>query len=169
LPAQTTPTETTETPAPNVAFTANPTTINARQSVLFKWSTDKLKAVYFYHDGQYGWEHRVPEDGKATEYPPYTMNYHLHVVQRDGSEIDRPILITVNSAPDEAPTIEYLSATPSQIMLGETVSIDWKVSGPVHQAMLYIDDVAVLVNPFRVVWMPQNGRQAYKLVARTRW
>jgi heat shock protein HslJ len=159
----------TQTPVPNVTFTAEPTTITAGQSVLFRWSTDNPKAVYFYHDGQNGWEHPVSEDGQAAEYPPYTMNYHLHVVQRDGSEIDRPILITVNPAPDEAPVIEYLTPTPSQIMLGETVSIDWKVSGPVHQAMLYIDGVAVLdPAPVQGNYMdtPEAaGTRVYKLVA----
>jgi len=159
----------TDTPAPNVAFTADPTTITAGQSVLFRWDTQSAKYVYFYHDGQKWSEHPVEDDGKATEYPPYTMNYNLHVVHKDGSIVDRTILITVNPAPDKAPVIEYLSATPSQIMLGETVSIDWKVSGQVHQAMLYIDDVAVLdPAPVQGNYMdtPQvAGTRVYKLVA----
>ena len=97
------------------------------------------------------------------------MNYNLHVVHKDGSIVDRTILITVNPAPDEAPIIEYLSATPSQIFLGETVSIDWKVSGPIHQAMLYIDDVAVLdPAPVQGNYMDTPGTagtRVYKLVA----
>jgi ABC-type amino acid transport substrate-binding protein len=159
----------TQTPAPNINFTANPTTISEGQTVIFQWSTDNAKAVYFYHDGQNWSEHPVPEDGQAAEYPPNTMNYHLHVIQQDGSEIDRPILITVNPAPDEAPVIEYLTPTPSQIMLGESVSIDWKVSGPVHQAILYIDDVAVLdPAPVQGNYMdtPEaTGTRVYKLIA----
>ncbi len=159
----------TQTPMPNIDFTAEPTTITKGQTVLFNWSTNNVVGVYFYHDGQNWWEHQVAENGQATEYPPYTMNYHLHVVQYDGSEIDRPILITVNPAPDDAPVIEYLTPTPPEIMLGETISIDWKVSGPVHQVQLWIDDIAMLdPAPVQGNYMhtPQtDGTHVYKLIA----
>jgi polar amino acid transport system substrate-binding protein len=159
----------TQTPAPNISFSARPTTITAGESVLFQWSTDNVKAVYFYHDGQNWWEHQAPEDGQATEYPSYTINYHLHVVQRDGKEVDRVTLITVNAPPDAAPVIEYLTSTPPQITLGESVGIDWKINGPVHQAQLYVDDVAVL-DPAPVQGhyedIPQTtGTHVYKLMA----
>jgi len=139
VPDKATPTPPpTQTPAPNISFEANPTTITAGQEVLFKWSTDNVKAVYFYHDGQNWSDHPVPEDGQAIEYPPYTMNYYLHVIQRNDSVISRNILITVNPAPG-APIIEYLNATPPQVVVGQEVIIDWLVSG---QA----DHVALLVN-----------------------
>jgi hypothetical protein len=97
------------------------------------------------------------------------MNYHLHVVKFDGSEIDRPILITVNPPEDDAPVIEYLTPTPPQIMLGETVNIDWKVTGPVHQVQFLIDDVVVL-DPAPVQGNYQHtpetdGTHVYKLIA----
>jgi hypothetical protein len=125
--------------------------------------------VYFYHDGQNWSEHQVPEDGQATEYPAYTMNYNLHVVQRDGSTIDRTVLITVNPASEGVPVIEYLSATPPEITLGQTVGVDWKVSGGVHQVQLYVDDVVVL-DPAPVQGNypdtpSASGTRVYKLIA----
>ena len=159
----------TSTPVPNINFTADPTTITEGQTVLFKWSTDNVKSVYFYHDGQNWSEHPVEKNGQATEYPPYTMNYHLHVIKNDGSEIDWPILIIVNPAGNDAPVIEYLTPTPSQITLGETVSIDWKVSGPVHTLVFLIDDTAMLdPAPVQGNYMdtPQTeGTHVYKLIA----
>jgi len=159
----------TQTPMPDIDFTAAPTTITKGQTVLFNWSTNNVVGTYFYYDGQNWWEHQVAPNGQATEYPPYTMNYHLHVVQYDGSEVDRSILITVNTPSDDAPVIEYLTSTPPQIMLGETVSIDWEVSGPVHLVQFLIDDIAVL-DPAPVQGNYQHtpqtdGTHVYKLIA----
>ena len=159
----------TPTPEPSIIFKAEPTTITAGEAVQFWWTTENVKTVYFYHDGQNWWEHPVPDNFQATEYPPYTMSYHLHVIKSDDTEIDRPILITVNPAPDDAPYVEYLTPTPAQITLGESVGLDWKISGPVHQAQLYVDGNAVL-DPAPVqghyVDTPQtDGTHIYKLIA----
>jgi len=132
----------TGTPSPNISFTADPNKITAGQSVLFKWKTSNVKAVYFYHDGQNWSNHPVPFVSESTEYPPYTMTYYLRVIKNDGEMVELPATITVNPA-DEAPVIEYLSATPPQIMLGECVNIDWLVTGDVDRVILYIDDTPV--------------------------
>ena len=157
----------TPTAVPNITFTAKPTTITAGQGVLFDWAADNVKAVYLYHDGQNWWEREVEKKGSATDYPSRTMTYHLLVVQNNGTEVDRPILITVYPAPDEAPVIEYLAASPPQIRLGESVSIDWKVGGDVHTAVLFVDNVAVMdpapVQGNYVDTPPSVGERVYKL------
>ncbi len=109
-----------QTPEPNIYFDAQPTTITAGEPVVFTWKTDNVKFVYFYHDGQKWTEQQVAEDGVDTEHPPYSMNYYLHVDQMNGATIERRIWITVNPAPVNAPDIEYISATPPQILLGES-------------------------------------------------
>jgi ABC-type amino acid transport substrate-binding protein len=132
----------TATPASNISYTANPNTITAGQSVLFQWTTNNVKAVYFYHDGQNWADHPAPFVGQATEYPPYTMTYYLRVIKNNNELVELPATITVNPAAG-APVIEYLSATPPQIVLGQCVSIDWSVTGQVDRVILFIDNTPV--------------------------
>jgi ABC-type amino acid transport substrate-binding protein/heat shock protein HslJ len=140
VPNAATPTpKPTQTPVPGISFTANPTTINAGGSTLFKWSTSNVKSVYFYHNGQNWSDHPVSLSGQSTEYPPYSMNYYLRVVQNNNTVTERAILITVNAVPG-APVIENLSATPPQIAIGQCTSIDWSVSGDVTQVTLSVDN-----------------------------
>jgi ABC-type amino acid transport substrate-binding protein/heat shock protein HslJ len=133
----------TQTPDPNFAFTASPTTITDGDPVLFTWDTIKAQYVYFYHDGQKWSEHPVEDDGQSTEYPPYSMNYYLHVHQKDGSVYEQAIWIKVNPRSVNAPNIEYISATPPQIALGLCTRIDWSVKGEVYQVDLLVDDYLV--------------------------
>ena len=55
-----------------------------------------MKAVYFYHDGQNWRIMACAGVGQSTEYPPYTMNYYLRVVQRNDAVVVRTITINVN-------------------------------------------------------------------------
>jgi hypothetical protein len=107
--------------------------------VLFKWKTENVQAVYFYHDGQKWSNHPVPFVSQATEYPPYTMTYYLRVIKNDGEMVELPATITVNPV-EGAPVIEYLSATPPQIRLGQCVSVDWSVTGKVDRVVLLVDN-----------------------------
>jgi ABC-type amino acid transport substrate-binding protein len=132
----------TQTPVPNIQFTAEPTQITAGQVVLFKWAIQNAKAAYFYYDGQNWSEHAAPMVSQATEYPPYTLNYNLRVVKKNDEVVVRTITIDVKQA-DNAPVIEYLSATPPQVMVGECVSIDWSVTGQVDRVILLIDNTPV--------------------------
>jgi heat shock protein HslJ len=72
------------------------------------------------------------------------MNYYLHVDQTNGASIERRIWITVNPAPVNAPDIEYISATPPQILLGESTRIDWSIKGDVTNVKLLVDNNLVL-------------------------
>jgi heat shock protein HslJ len=131
-----------QTPVPNISFTADRTTITSGQPVLFKWAAENVKAVYFYHDGQNWSDHGVPGVGQSTEYPPYTMNYYLRVVQRNDAVVVRTIAINVNAAAN-APVIDYLSASPPQVTVGQCISVDWKVSGQVTRVALLINNSPV--------------------------
>jgi ABC-type amino acid transport substrate-binding protein len=127
-----------QTAVPGINFTANPTTITAGQSVLFQWSVYNVKAVYFYHDGQDWQNHSVAGVGQSTEYPPQTMNYYLRVIMPNDDVQVRTITIYVNPA-SGAPAIDYFSAAPPSIALGQCVTVNWSVSGQVNR-------VTVLVN-----------------------
>jgi heat shock protein HslJ len=131
-----------QTPSPNISFTANPSDIVAGQPVTFQWSTSNVKDVYFYHDGQNWQDHGVAGVGQSTEYPPNTMNYYLRVINRDDSVTVKTRTINVNPAVN-APVIDYFNATPSQVMVGQTVSVDWSVSGQVSRVDLVINNVTV--------------------------
>jgi ABC-type amino acid transport substrate-binding protein/heat shock protein HslJ len=133
-----------QTPEPSIYYEANPTTITAGDPVQFEWKVENAQFVYFYHDGQKWTEQQVAASGKATEYPPYSMNYYLHVDQMNGATIERRIWITVNPAPANAPDIEYISATPPQILLGESTRIDWSIKGDVSNVKLLVDNNLVL-------------------------
>ncbi len=143
VPGAATPTPPpTQTPVPNISFTANPTSITAGQSVLFQWSVQNVQAVYFYHDGQNWQDHGVAGVGQSTEYPPSTMNYYLRVVQRNNSVVVRTITIAVTPVTD-APIIDYLSATPIQILLGQCANVNWSVRGNVTRVVLSINNSPV--------------------------
>jgi hypothetical protein len=140
VPGAPTPTPApTQTPAPGIIFTANPTNITAGQPVLFQWSTSNVKAVYFYHDGQDWQNHGVVGVGQSTEYPPQTMNYYLRVVLPNNEVQVRTITIYVSPAAG-APVIDYLSASPAQILVGQCVNIGWSVSGQVDRVALLINN-----------------------------
>jgi polar amino acid transport system substrate-binding protein len=133
VPSPITPTpRPTQTPSPQVSFTANRTNITAGQSVLFSWSTSNVREVYFYSENQNWWEHGVAGVDSRTEYPPRTMSYFLRVVRRDNTVDQREIRIFVEPAP-EAPRITLFSVQPSgTIVQGECVVINWEVQGNVN-------------------------------------
>jgi hypothetical protein len=146
VPGAPTPTPApTQTPSPNIVFTADPTTITAGQPVLFTWSTSNVKAVYFYHDGQNWEDHGVVGVGQSTEYPPYTINYYLRVINRDDSVTVKTRTITVNQ-PVGAPVINQFYVDPPAITVGQCVNILWQVSGQVTTVSLIINGVAVWPN-----------------------
>jgi ABC-type amino acid transport substrate-binding protein len=143
VPGAATPTPApTQTPVPGIIFTANPTTITAGKSTLFQWSTSNVKAVYFYHDGQDWQSHGVVGVGQSTEYPPQTINYYLRVVLPTNEVQVRTITIYVNPA-SGAPKIDYLSASPASVLVGQCVNVGWSVSGQVDRVTLLINNSPV--------------------------
>jgi len=126
----------TNTPVPQVSFTANRTNITAGQSVLFSWSATNVREVYFFAEGQNWWEHGVAGVDNRTEYPSRTISYFLRVVRRDNTVDQREIRIFVQAAP-EAPRIALFSVQPSgTIELNACVIVNWEVQGNVTQINL---------------------------------
>jgi heat shock protein HslJ len=134
--------EPTQTPVPNIYFEADPTSITEGQAVLFEWATENAKFVYFYHDGQKWSEQEVKKSGQSTEYPLYSMHYYLNVYLNDNTIVERKIYITVKPA-DNSIEFEYITASPPQIILGESTRIDWSIKGKVDQVVLLVDNVVV--------------------------
>ncbi len=121
----------TQTPAPQIEFSADDTSIRAGQPVLFRWNVENVREVYFFREGQNWWEHGVAGQGSRTEYPSRDTSYFLRVVKRDNTVELREIRISVAPAP-QAPQIRQFSVVPEgQIVLGECVQIDWEVRGDV--------------------------------------
>ncbi len=170
VPSAPTPTPApTQTPSPNIVFTANPTTINAGQAVQFAWDVRSAKAVYFYHDGQDWQNHGVPGQGQSTEYPPYTINYYLRVINTDDSVTVKTRTITVNQ-PVGAPVINQFNVDPPAITLGQCVNIVWQVSGQVTEVTLVINTVGVWPNaPLSGSYQdcpPTPGQSIYQITAK---
>jgi polar amino acid transport system substrate-binding protein len=169
VPGAPTPTPApTQTPSPNIVFTADPTSITAGQPVLFTWSTSNVKAVYFYHDGQDWQNHGVPGVGQSTEYPPYTINYYLRVINRDDSVTVKTRTINV-SQPVGAPVINQFYVDPPAIIVGQCVNVLWQVSGQVSQVNLIINGTTVWSNaPVSGSYQdcpPNAGQSIYQLTA----
>ncbi len=143
VPGMPTPTPApTQPPSPGIVFTAEPTNITAGQSVLFKWATENVQAVYFYHDGQDWQNHGVVGVGQSTEYPPQTMNYYLRVILPNNEVQVRTITIYVSPAVG-TPSIEYLSASPASIWVGQCVNVSWSVSSEANRVALLINNSPV--------------------------
>ncbi len=145
VPGVATPTPTpvpTQTPVPGISFTANRTTITAGQSVMFRWSTSNVQAVYFFHDDQDWQKYRVAAVGQSTEYPPETMNYYLRVVLQNNEVQVRTITISVNPVAG-APVINSFSASPASVLANQCVNVSWSVSGQVNRVTLLINNSPV--------------------------
>jgi arginine/lysine/histidine transporter system substrate-binding protein len=137
-------------PSQNVTFTANPTSITAGQPVQFNWNVISAQAVYFYHDGQNWQEHGVAGQGSSTEYPQYTLNYYLRVINTDGSATVNTIQIVVQPGAN-APVINYFAADPSRLQLTvQCTDLEWETTNT--------DRIALKVNG-QLVWdyAPVNG------------
>ena len=128
-------------PVPNIKFNASPLIVNEGGPVYFEWTTENAQYVYFYHDGEKWSEEQVSQAGNSTEYPPSSMFYYLRVISFDGKTSEQPIWITVNSLPDAAPDVEYVSADPKGIVISQCTTIYWSVKGEADNVVLLVDGV----------------------------
>jgi len=126
----------TQTPSPSVKFEADRYEIKAGECVVFTWSAQNVKEVYFYAEGEAWQEHGVAGQGSSTECPPVTTAYYLRVVHTDNTVEVPQIIITVQPAP-AAPQIVRFTVDPAgQITLGQCVQIRWQVDGDVDKVKL---------------------------------
>jgi ABC-type amino acid transport substrate-binding protein/heat shock protein HslJ len=123
----------TSPPSPSISFTVNQTSITAGECVVFSWSVQNVKAVYFYAQGENPQEHGVAGQGSQTECPPQTTIYYLQVVFTDGTTQTQAIQINVAPAPANAPTVGLFIVTPPQVQAGQCVNVQWDVQGQVQR------------------------------------
>lgn len=129
VPGAPTPTAApTPTPVPGISFTANPTTINQGQCTTFNWNVQGVNGVWFFAQGQAWQNNGVPGVSSQQVCPQQTTTYFLRVQFNDGTVQQPQITITVNPAAG-GPVIQRFTADPSQITLGQTVNIQWQVTG----------------------------------------
>ena len=87
----------TVTPAPDIAFTANRTTINAGEKATLSWSVENVAAVYMYPIGDSFENYPTTGQGSREVQPFITTSYELLTFNPDGSSGSSRIEIAVVS------------------------------------------------------------------------
>ncbi len=137
IPSPATPTPAaTQTPSPNMSFTADRTRITVGECVAFAWNVTNANASYFYQQGQEWQSYPVPANGNRVECPPVQATYELRAEKADGSVEVRQIVIYVDPVTD-APHIERFTVDPAEITAGQCVDIRWQLSGDVQMVNIY--------------------------------
>lgn len=138
-----------------VDFSVDRYSIQPGECVTFRWHVEGVKEVYFYAQGERWQDHGVVGVSEQERCPTETTTYYLRIVKTDNSTIGREITIEVQGA--QHPTIQRFTVTPSgQIMLGDSVKIQWQVSGPTESIKLR-DGAKILHNT-----APPSGEQENK-------
>lgn len=111
---------TTPPPAPTAALTATPAMITAGESVALNWtSTDAARCTV--SGGSWSGS---GTSGSDTDSPAVTTTYTLDC-SGDGGSASDSATVTVNQPPAEpAPTVS-LTATPSRVSRGSTITLSW--------------------------------------------
>lgn len=130
----------TQTPSPDINFSADRTNVKAGERVVFTWSVENVKAVYFYAQGEAWQDHGVTGQGSQTVYPQTTTIYELRVLKPDDSVEIRQIRIEVEAVAG-APTIALFTVIPeTQVQVGQCVDITWQVQGNVSQVTILYNE-----------------------------
>lgn len=130
------------TPVPGISFSANPTVISQGQCTTFSWSVQGIQGVWFFPQDQPWQNYGVPGVSSQQACPQQTTTYFLRVQFNDGTVRQQQITITVNPA-ISGPVIERFTADPAQITLGQTVNIQWQVSGGVTRIAILRNGAAI--------------------------
>lgn len=140
----------TQTPSPSIQFTVDRNNILQGECVTFTWNVQNATAVYFYAQGEAWQNNQVPPQGNRVACPPTTTTYFLRVLWPNGTVEERQIAITVRPNVN-APTIAQFVASPSQVTVGQCVTLQWDVQGSVSRV--------TVSNQFRVIWdnAPSRG------------
>ncbi len=129
VPAAATPAP-TQTPAPQISFTASATNIEQGDCVTFTWRVENIQAVWFYPNGADYTKYPTTGSGNSVECPTQTTTYNLRVEKTDGTVDTRQITIYVQQ-PTDKPSVDRFTVTPTAITGGQCVEIKWSVSGDV--------------------------------------
>jgi heat shock protein HslJ len=140
----------TQTPSPQIVFFAEPTQITQGNSSTLNWSTENVREVYLYPQGQSWQGNGVAGSGQRTVYPAQTTSYELRVVKTNGTVEIRTATVFVTPVAN-APVITRFTAEPGEINQNDCVLLTWIVEGSVDTVNLYRDNV--------VIWpgSPTNG------------
>jgi heat shock protein HslJ len=114
----------TATPAAQIAFSADPTTIDQGQCATLTWNVQNVQAVWIYPQGADFT--RFPRAGQGSEVvcPPATTTYEMRVLRRDGGTELRQVTVTVR--PSAEPQISFW-ADRTDLNQGECTWLRWDV------------------------------------------
>jgi polar amino acid transport system substrate-binding protein len=136
VPAQATATPLpTQTPSPNISFTADRTTILQGQCATLSWNVQNVRETYLHAEGEQWQFNPVPPQGTRSVCPQRTTVYNLRVVKFDNTVEVRQVTVFVNPAPN-APVIGQFVANPAQITTGQCVIAQWNVQGEVTRIFI---------------------------------
>ena len=139
------------TPAPTIAFSANPTTIGAGEMSTLVWTTSNATSVTI--DNGIG---AKPFNGSVHVAPTQTTTYTLTATGAGGT---RTATVTITVAPP--PTIVF-TATPGAVLPGVSVTLEWQV----FDATLVVIDPDLGAQPFAgSVTVTPKVTTAYTLTA----
>lgn len=158
----------TQTPAPDIAFTVDRSSIRAGECVTFSWNVNNIQAVFFHPQGANWQDFGVAGQGSSVQCPAQTATYELRVLRRDNTFEIRQLTVFVEQRPG-APVINRFSVDPGQILTGQCVAIVWQVSGNVNSVRIFRDgnpvwDGAPLTGS-NTDCPPNAGRVAYLIEA----
>ena len=140
----------TQTPSPSIQFTVDRNNILQGECATFNWNVQNASAVYFYAQGEAWQNNQVSPQGARVACPATTTTYFLRVLNPNGTVEERQSTITVRPNVN-APTIAQFVASPSQVTVGQCVTLQWDVQGQVNRV--------TISNQFRVIWdnAPSRG------------
>ena len=144
VPSPATPTPfPTQTPAPDIQFWADRTTINQGECTTLRWNVTNVRAVFVYAQGEPWESNGVAGQGERQVCPQTTTVYEMRVERLDGSVEIRQLRIDVIPV-SGAPVIDYFNAQPDfQMPLGQCVTLSWNVSGNVFLVKLVGRNIAL--------------------------
>lgn len=159
----------TATPAANISFSANPTTINQGECAVLSWNVQNVQAVFLYPVGEPWQQYPTVGQGTRTVCPNTTTTYELRILNTNGSTEVRQITIQVIPAPN-APVIQRFTVDPPyQIFSGQCVNIIWQVEGAVDTVRLTRNGESLQDNApasgSRQDCPPGTGEQIYAIQA----
>ena len=123
----------TQTPTAGIIFTVDRDHIKQGECVTFYWNVENVKEVYFYSEDERWQDNGVAGEGSQVECPPVTTTYYLRVVKLDNSVETRSIKIYVEESPDAPQITRFTVDPPGQIVVGQCVTVKWKVEGDVDE------------------------------------
>jgi hypothetical protein len=171
------PTATPVPPPPNanINFSADRTTINQGERVIFNWDVTGVKAVYFYEQGSRWEDNGVAGQGGREVWPQRTTVYELRVVKLDDGVEVRQIRIDVNQPVQPTPTwtpapvvpiIYSFTANTNDPEAGSCVALRWDVGGTFVSIRLFRNGGEIMNNVNQRQYndcQPNPGEFTYRL------